>query len=55
MRPPKTDCIFEISIKKYVGKETQNNKNLIHVINEQIPDRDVLERLFHWKISQHQH
>ena len=37
MRPPKTDCIFEISIKKYVDIEKQNNKNWIHVINEPIP------------------
>ena len=26
MRPPKTDCIFEISIKKYVDKERKINK-----------------------------
>ena len=37
MRPPKPDSIFEISIKKYVDKEKQNNKNEINVIiNEPI-------------------
>ena len=28
MRPPKTDCIFEISIKKYVDKERKINKKI---------------------------
>ena len=37
MRPPKTDYIFEIRIKKNVDKEKQNNKNYIHVINKPIP------------------
>ena len=37
MRLPKSDCIFEISIKKYVDKEKQINKNEIHVVNEPIP------------------
>ena len=37
MRPPKTDCIFEISIKKYVDLERKINKKEIHVIIETIP------------------
>ena len=27
MWPPKTDCIFEISFKKYVDEENSRNKN----------------------------
>ena len=48
MRPPKTDCIFEISIKKYVDYDKKiKNKNIdeinhsndlsIYVITETIP------------------
>ena len=28
MRPPKTDCIFEISIKNYVSQERKINKKI---------------------------
>ena len=50
MRPPKTDCVIEISIK-YVDKEKQNNENYIHVINEPIPKTDKSYELANSKMD----